>query len=166
MHREVGRAIEKARGWMQGHRPRTSFSFRSNRKARIHSLKGLRALLPLAGAGAAALLSVELVVTNTVLGNQMTPAEMCWSSSCDQAGALCRDHWSSGAEMCVARPGSDRPLVGQAAGCGATLAETLDGPSLDSTATGHGALRQSDRKKMKAQDEMEGGKSEKKNTEI
>jgi len=45
-------------------------------EARIHSLKGLRALLPLAGAGPAALLSIELVVTNAVLGNQMTPAEM------------------------------------------------------------------------------------------
>lgn len=42
--------------------------------------------------------------------------------------------------MCVARPGSDRPLVGQAAACGATLPETLDGPSLDSSTTGHRAL--------------------------
>lgn len=66
----------------------------------------------------------------------------CRSSSCDTAGALCRSRGSSGAEVCVARPGSDRPLVGQAASCGATLPETLDGPSLDSTATGHRALRQ------------------------
>lgn len=66
----------------------------------------------------------------------------CWSSSCDPAGALCRSRGSSGAEVCVARPRSDRPLVGQAASCRATLPETLDGPSLDSSPTGHRALRQ------------------------
>lgn len=45
-------------------------------EARSHRLRGVGALWPLAGAGLAALLSVELVVTNAVLGNQVTPAEM------------------------------------------------------------------------------------------
>lgn len=43
------------------------------------------ALRPLPGAGLAALLSVELVITNAVLGNQVTPAEMV------RALWLCRD---------------------------------------------------------------------------
>lgn len=43
------------------------------------------ALRPLSGAGLAALLSVELVITNAVLGNQVTPAEMV------RALRLCRD---------------------------------------------------------------------------
>lgn len=45
-------------------------------RPRSHRLRGISALLPLAGAGLAALLSIELVVTNAVLGNQVTPAEM------------------------------------------------------------------------------------------
>lgn len=56
------------------------------------------------------------------------------------AGALCRDRGGRGAELSVASPGSDRSLVGQAASCGATLPETLDGSSLDSSSTGHRAL--------------------------
>lgn len=64
------------------------------------------------------------------------------SNSCDPAWALCRSRGSGRAEVCVASPRSDRPLVGQAASCGATLAETLDGPSLDSSATRHRALTQ------------------------
>lgn len=48
------------------------------------SHRGNGALLALAGTGLAALLSVELVVTHAVLGNQVTPAEVvhavfvCW----------------------------------------------------------------------------------------
>lgn len=53
---------------------------------------------------------------------------------------MCRGRGGSGAELSVASPGSDGSLVGQAASRGATLPETLDGPSLDSSSAGHGAL--------------------------
>lgn len=54
-------------------------------------LRGIAALWPLTGAGLAALLSIELVVTYAVLGNQVAPAEMihtlftCREKTQDQA---------------------------------------------------------------------------------
>lgn len=53
---------------------------------------------------------------------------------------MSRGRGGSRAELSVAGPGSGRFLVGQAASCGAALPETLDGPSLDSSSTGHRAL--------------------------
>lgn len=70
----------------------------------------------------------------------------CRANRRDPAGPLHRSQGSSRAEVCVAGPGSDRPLVRQAAGRRATLTQTLDGPSLDSSATGHRALTDRHRK--------------------
>lgn len=56
---------------------------------------------------------------------------------CGLAGVLRWDRRGGGAELGVASPGSEGSLVGQAASCGATLPETLDGPGLDSSSTGH-----------------------------
>lgn len=74
----------------------------------------------------------------------------CWSGSCDPAdGAMRRRRSSSRAELRVARPGSDGPLVRQAASCRATLAKTLDGSSLNPSTTGHRALRQRQQRKRR-----------------
>lgn len=43
--------------------------------------------------------------------------------------------------MSVACSGGDGPLVRQAAGCRAALTQTLSAASLNSTSTGHGALK-------------------------
>lgn len=61
------------------------------------------------------------------------------SSRVAGAGALrCRT------EVRVARSGGDGLLVRQAAGCRATLPQTLNAASLNSSSTGHGALRHED----------------------
>lgn len=51
-----------------------------------YRLRGIRASWPLVGAGLAALLSIELVVANAMLGNQVTPAKMV------HAVVICRDN--------------------------------------------------------------------------
>jgi len=77
----------------------------------------------------------------------------CRPSSCDPAaGALCWSRGSCGAKVCVACPRSDRPLVGHAASCGATLPETLDGSSLNTSSAGHGALRHEQEKSSRETD--------------
>lgn len=72
------------------------------------------ALLPLAGAGLAALLSVELVVTNAVLGNQVAPAEMV------HAVFICREKqvrhiFSSNSNKCYVHTTGDKVTKRQSA---------------------------------------------------
>lgn len=64
-----------------------------------------------------------------------------WSAAADPVGAVNWSRGGSGAEVGVAGPRGDRSLMGQAARCGATEAETLDGASLDTPTAGNGALR-------------------------
>lgn len=67
------------------HRSQVDSAVSSPSEAQSHGPGGVRALRPLAGAGLAALLSIELVVADAVLGNQVAPAEVV------HAVFLCRD---------------------------------------------------------------------------
>lgn len=58
--------------------------------AQSHRPGGVQALRPLTGAGLAALLSIELVVADAVLGNQVAPAEVVHTLF------LCRDDKKQG----------------------------------------------------------------------
>lgn len=78
----------------------------------------------------------------------------CRSDSCNPARALCWNRGSSGAELCVACPGSDGSLVKQAASCGTTLSETLDGPSLNASPAGHRALTQAHGRNSRRREEQ------------
>ena len=107
--------------------------------------------------------------------NLFLPSEeftfQCRSGSRHPAGALCRSWGGGWAEVCVACPRSDRPLVGQAASCGTTLPETLDGPSLNPPAAGHGALRQrqeetAESQKCEGKARWEGERNEKEHGDI